>query len=370
MRKGKGLSVHGNAFVGRLMGRAEGKRRVNRKVKYFAVWPAAVSLIWINFIDWEMCQAADSMPEVVALNRRLRAGDLLGAGNNPRSIKSRPMPARFRLALLAASLALASSTAHAIDDFARASSRGPTAIVLCDDDDSSRIKTAACKEAGYDKLVAAIDKAFDAALAGSPVNVRPLLKRDQAWFNEVIGEAADSVPQSDDDETRESFAAILRTSQMHFTTDARDHVDRLQRERIALLEGFDDKRSGLAGVWLAHNAIIRITVDKDGRLRGQGWKWEQGDWKAGCDYAMTGKVTGGVFRSDEPRKNPDTLERDHATLIVNRLDDVFAKKREGKGDDTGGDEPKCKRNITISSTARLFPARPSPDIDNLPGSIR
>jgi hypothetical protein len=85
---------------------------------------------------------------------------------------------------------------------------------------------------------------------------------------------------------------------------------------------------------------------------------------------MTGKVTGGVFRSDKPRKNPDTLERDHATLIVNRLDDVFAKKREGKGDDTGGDEPKCKRNITISSTARLFPARPSPDIDNLPGSIR
>jgi len=41
--------------------------------------------------------------------------------------------------------------------------------------------------------------------------------------------------------------------------------------------------------------------------------------------------------------------------------------RDGKDD---GDEPKCRRNITDSSTARMFPAKPSPDIDNLGGSIR
>jgi hypothetical protein len=46
---------------------------------------------------------------------------------------------------------------------------------------------------------------------------------------------------------------------------------------------------------------------------------------------------------------------------------VFAKKRDGSDE---ADEPKCKRNYTNSSTARLFPARPSPDIDNLGGSIR
>ena len=34
---------------------------------------------------------------------------------------------------------------------------------------------------------------------------------------------------------------------MHFTADARDKLDRLQRERIALLDGFDDKRNGFAG---------------------------------------------------------------------------------------------------------------------------
>jgi hypothetical protein len=52
-------------------------------------------------------------------------------------------------------------------------------------------------------------------------------------------------------------------------------------------------------------------------------------------------------------------------LIVNRQDDAFAKKREGRADD---DEAKCRRRLDHSSTARLFPARPSPDIDNLGGA--
>ncbi len=34
---------------------------------------------------------------------------------------------------------------------------------------------------------------------------------------------------------------------MHLAANARDKLDKLQRERIALLEGFDDKRSGLEG---------------------------------------------------------------------------------------------------------------------------
>ena len=162
-----------------------------------------------------------------------------------------------------------------------------------------------------------------------------------------------------------------RTSQMHYTTDARDHLNGLQRERIALLEGFDDKRAGLPASGLPKRD------HQDHRERGwhpdqSGLEVGQGDWKAGCDYAMTGKVVNGAFRSDEKRKNPDTLKRVHATLIANRLDDAFAKKRwkmDGTADETA-DEAKCKRNSSNSSTARLFPARPSPDIDNLGGSIR
>jgi hypothetical protein len=77
---------------------------------------------------------------------------------------------------------------------------------------------------------------------------------------------------------------------------------------------------------------------------------------------MNGKVVNGAFRSGEKRKNPDTLERDHATLIVNRLDDEFARKRFSSDDP---DEQKCKRTPGISSTARLFPVHPSPDIDEM-----
>jgi len=147
--------------------------------------------------------------------------------------------------------------------------------------------------------------------------------------------------------------------ELHHTHAARIDLDRLQRERIALLEGFDENRKGLAGLWLGYTAIIKITVTKDG-LQAKGWKWEQGDWKAGCDYEMDGDIVNGTFRSSERRKNPDTLERDHATLIVNRLDDVFAKKR---FDSSDPDEMKCRRSPDRSSTARLFPVRPSPDID-------
>ncbi|MDI1265161.1 MAG: lysozyme inhibitor LprI family protein, partial [bacterium] len=502
-----------------------------------------------------------------------------------------------RLATLAVALCVLAPAAYAGDDYTAAASRAPTRIKLCGNADGDRIKAAACADAGYDKLVARIDRAFDAALPKAAANIRPLLKRDQVWFNEMILEAADLVVEMDDADLRANFAEMLqsraaalegnaegfaragiagrwssafgsiaatpaegdayrlavnvrvnygsdrhaecsvgalvrpgaggwltgsllpgeaakadaksepkkpptlklrrqgetlrvvivadkdgsydelpgcesveqitasyfpngqpeasaartdaafvtptfdcarpetatdeeicadpdladndqrlnrawkallprldnatrrtltddqrnwiksqaaqfpqflhpawekRSSQMHYTTDARAHVDGLQRERIALLEGFDDKRPGLAGVWLAYNAVLKITANADGTLTGQGWKWEQGDWKAGCDYAMTGKLVKGTFRSDEARQNPDTLERDHASLIVNRLDDAFAKKRWKKDgtEDESADEAKCRRNLSNSSTARLFPARPSPDIDNLGGSIR
>lgn len=494
------------------------------------------------------------------------------------------MSIRLRTVLLTAALLSAPASARALDDDLRAFSRGPTALTLCSESNSSRVKPAVCKDKGYDKLVAAINGAFDAALARTPANIRPLLKRDQVWFNEMIPGAVDIVEEMDDGELRDALVSTLRqraatldqiaagfgrsgvagtwrnafgtaviasdgsggfklaldisvnygsdkhrdcklniavtpsangwiggtiaaagigsadaspeiklrrqgetlrivmsdrhqftdagdgcddlwqitgtyfatgaadqadkaetsfvaptfdctkpdtateeeicsdpglaandqrlnrawkallprlddatrralmedqrnwlqaqtlqfpeflhpawekrTSDMHYTADARDHVDGLQRERIALLEGFDETRKGLAGIWLAYNAIIKIDVEKDGRLTAKGWKWDQGDWKAGCEYDMKGKVAGKTFRSDEQGRNPDMLERDRAMLIVNRQDDMFAKKRSGKDDD---DEAKCRRRRDISSTARLFPARASQDIDSMQGSIR
>lgn len=150
------------------------------------------------------------------------------------------------------------------------------------------------------------------------------------------------------------------TTDMHHTAGGRDGMYRLQRARIALLEGFDENRKGLAGTWFGYTAVLTVTVGGDGDLEAKGWKWEQGDWKAGCEYDMSGKVRSGTFHADDGGKNPDTLERDHATLIVNRRDDAFAEARKSP---QGVDEMKCRRSMEASSTARLFPAKPSADID-------
>jgi len=513
------------------------------------------------------------------------------------------MPASHRLAALAIAASVLMPTAcYALDDYLRALRSGPTELGLCGKD-GPLATSDACKQTDYDALTAKIEKALQAALVKTPANIRPLLKRDQAWFNEIMLSAADSMPQSDDD-SREAFVETLRqrattleaiadgfgrtgvagkwvstfgsvvvtpadggayrlafdaravygtgsdrrrtckvsalvkpsgawltgamlpdddapvngdnktadskaepakplavkirrqgetlrvvlgdtewreegrpnceylwqltasyfaggkqdkendkantafvapafdctrpdtasdeeicadpdmaendqklnkawrallprldettrrtltedqrnwvksqaaqypeflhpawekqTLQMHFTALARDRLERLQRERIALIDGFDDKRSGIAGTWLAYNAVIQVTVNRNGTVTAKGWKWDQGDWKAGCDYEMSGRMVDGAFRSSDGRRNPDTLERDHASLIVNRLDDVFVKKRWKKDgtEDASADEPKCRRNLANSSTARLFPARASPDIDSISGSIR
>jgi uncharacterized protein YecT (DUF1311 family) len=147
---------------------------------------------------------------------------------------------------------------------------------------------------------------------------------------------------------------------MHDMTGGRDGLSRMQRARIALLEGFDENRKGMAGAWLSYTAALNVTVADGGDLEAKGWKWERGSWKDGCEYDMSGTVKGGTFRADGSGKNPDTLERDHATLIVSRRDDAFAKERGGP---KGVDEMKCRRSMEASSTARLFPAKPSPDID-------
>lgn len=149
------------------------------------------------------------------------------------------------------------------------------------------------------------------------------------------------------------------TYDMHHLAGGRDGVSMLQRARIALLEGFDENRKGLAGTWFSYTAIIKVTVAENGDLEAKGWKWDQEDWKGGCEYDMSGTAKGNSFRSDDA-KNPDTLERDHATLVVNRRDDEFAKKRSGE---KGADEMKCRRSMQASSTARLFPAKPSADVD-------
>jgi hypothetical protein len=63
-------------------------------------------------------------------------------------------------------------------------------------------------------------------------------------------------------------------------------------------------------------------------------------------------VTGGVFRSDEQRLNPDTPEREHAALIVNRADDEWAKTRSERDGAPKEDEQKCTRSFSNSALSR------------------
>ena len=148
-----------------------------------------------------------------------------------------------RLATFAVALsALVPASASAMDEYLRASSSKPVPIKLCGETDADRIKTAMCKENGYDRLVAQIDKAFDTVLPKTPANVRPLLKRDQAWFNEMILEAADLVVEMDDGDIRAGFAETLQS-------------------RAAALESMADGigRAGLTGRWTSAFGGIAVT---------------------------------------------------------------------------------------------------------------
>lgn len=118
-----------------------------------------------------------------------------------------------------------------------------------------------------------------------------------------------------------------QTNFVHWTALAHGNLAQLQRERIAMLEGYDENRRGYEGGWRGYNATLSVTRQKNGKLNADGNKWFEGDYKGGCDYEFKGTVDGDVFHPDDKSKNPDTMERDHGTLIVNRTDDVWAKRR-------------------------------------------
>jgi hypothetical protein len=96
---------------------------------------------------------------------------------------------------------------------------------------------------------------------------RQALKEDQRnWLRAQANQYPDSLHP----------ARAKMTYFMHYTSDARLELNRLQRARRALLEGFDENRKGFAGMWLSYTAILNVTPTEDGGLEGKGWKWVQG----------------------------------------------------------------------------------------------
>ena len=160
------------------------------------------------------------------------------------------MSAPVRLALLTAAL-LAPATANAMDP---ASSSGSMAMTFCaQNSDGSKIESGTsnfCRANGYDKLVAAVEASFAAAVTKAPANVRPLFKRDQAWFNEMIQEAAYTVEEADEAELRQNMTDMLR---------------RRAAALDDLARGFG--RSGLTGAWANAFGGVTVTATETGTYR-------------------------------------------------------------------------------------------------------
>src|SRR6516225_8146261 len=122
----------------------------------------------------------------MALNPKPARGDL--KAKSPVFRPSSMLVPRRLLALLAALILGCPTGAGAMDDFVRASSSGPTLLRLCGKDGPA--SEATCKAQPYDALAGRMEDALKAALAKAPATTRPLLKRDQAWFNEMLANIA------------------------------------------------------------------------------------------------------------------------------------------------------------------------------------
>jgi uncharacterized protein len=150
-----------------------------------------------------------------------------------------------------------------------------------------------------------------------------------------------------------------RQYMLHHTDSARDELMRRFDARLAMLRNLDEKREGLAGLWVAYNAVVTVEPAKhrtDGTMTAEGHKWLNGEYKAHCRFESNGRIEDGAFKPDDPFP---TLARDGATLVVSAEDP--------DGDDNpmppGGHPVFCTR--MHSAKARLFPLKPeaSADVD-------
>lgn len=154
-------------------------------------------------------------------------------------------------------------------------------------------------------------------------------------------------------------------TERYHTGNARNELLLRQSERLAMLTGLEPARQGMAGLWLANNALLMIKADpeKPGTFTATGRKWQSGDYKSHCDFEAEGKIASGVFRTED---DFPVLARDGATLTIDGSDPDRARTRDPR---RPRDQPAyCTR--MDSAKARLFPVKPHRDIDQSDGRIR
>jgi hypothetical protein len=161
------------------------------------------------------------------------------------------MSLRRYLSPLLAAAVLLPALARADDPVPPAYSRaGKLNLCAGVGDNNPPIDPGLCKKYGYDKVSDELDRALQAALAKTPANVQPLLKRDQGFFGEMVASAGEEMPGSDNAGERERFAGILK-------------------ERLAALariaQGFG--RSGVLGTWEDMLGKVTVTPADNGATR-------------------------------------------------------------------------------------------------------
>jgi hypothetical protein len=138
---------------------------------------------------------------------------------------------------------------------------------------------------------------------------------------------------------------------LHQTGNVRQEWETRLRERLAMLANLDETRTGLAGHWLAYNAMVAILPAKDkpdGTLRAQGGTWVTGAHKYHCEFDGEGRIVGNTFKPNGGDDFPK-IRREGATMMVDGEDSVPNRNRDQPG--------YCSR--LKSAKARLFPVKPA-----------
>jgi uncharacterized protein YecT (DUF1311 family) len=135
----------------------------------------------------------------------------------------------------------------------------------------------------------------------------------------------------------------------------REELENRQKERLAMLSNLDETRRGLAGIWMAHNAMLTIEAAQGqptDAVTVKGNKWETGDYKSSCEFDGEGRIVNGVLTSKHDQELP-ALRRDGATLTIDGND-----PDPGTKDAERHEQPiYCSR--MRSAKARLFPVKSS-----------
>ena len=107
----------------------------------------------------------------------------------------------------------------------------------------------ACKDGSFNLLGREVDAAVKAALAKAPPTTVPILKRDQFWFREMIGNAVDDAAHVGDDQ-RDAQKRILDSA----IATLHQRIEMLR----AMAQGFG--RAGVVGRWASAFGTVEITL--------------------------------------------------------------------------------------------------------------